>query len=112
MADKSEIQEALGDIVAGKILYDEPMSRYASLCVGGNAGALVFVESEKELIQLVRCARRESPACRRRAGGAGPRQDRAAATRPPRAGGEFRACASRCSGYGWVRSRDRRRTAF
>jgi len=54
MADKSEIQEALGDIVAGKILYDEPMSRYASLCVGGNAGALVFVESEKELIQIVR----------------------------------------------------------
>jgi UDP-N-acetylmuramate dehydrogenase len=54
MADKSEIQEALGDIVAGKILYDEPMSRHASLCVGGNAGALVFVESEKELIQIVR----------------------------------------------------------
>jgi UDP-N-acetylmuramate dehydrogenase len=54
MADKSEIQEALGDIVAGKILYDEPMSRHASLCVGGNAGALVFVESEKELIAIVR----------------------------------------------------------
>ena len=53
MVDKSEIQEALGDIVAGKILYDEPMSRYASLCVGGNAGALVFVESEKELIEIV-----------------------------------------------------------
>ena len=54
MVDKSEIQEALGDIVAGKILYDEPMSRHASLCVGGNAGALVFVESEKELIAIVR----------------------------------------------------------
>lgn len=53
MADRSEIQEALGDIVTGKILYDEPMSRYASLCVGGNAGALVFVESEKELIEIV-----------------------------------------------------------
>src|SRR5664280_395694 len=54
MADKSEIQEALGDIVAGKILYDEPMSRHASLCVGGSAGALVFVENEKELIAIVR----------------------------------------------------------
>jgi UDP-N-acetylmuramate dehydrogenase len=54
MADKSEIQEVLGDIAFGKILYDEPMSRYASLCVGGNADALVFVESEKELIQIVR----------------------------------------------------------
>jgi UDP-N-acetylmuramate dehydrogenase len=54
MADKSEIQEALGDIGFGKILYDEPISSYASLCVGGNAGALVFVESEEELIQIVR----------------------------------------------------------
>jgi UDP-N-acetylenolpyruvoylglucosamine reductase len=53
MADRSEIKEALGDIVAGKILYDEPMSRYASLCVGGNAAALVFVESEEELISIV-----------------------------------------------------------
>jgi UDP-N-acetylmuramate dehydrogenase len=54
MADRSEIKEALGDIVFGKILYDEAMSRYASLGVGGNAGALVFIESEKELIQIVR----------------------------------------------------------
>ena len=54
MADKNEIKEALGDVIAGKILYDEPISRYASLCVGGNAGALVFVESEEELIKIVR----------------------------------------------------------
>ena len=54
MADKNEIREALGDIAIGKILYDEPMSRHASLCVGGNAGALVFVKSEKELIQIMR----------------------------------------------------------
>ena len=53
MADSSEIKKALGDIVAAKILYDEPMSRYASLCVGGNASALVFAESEKELIAIV-----------------------------------------------------------
>ncbi len=54
MADRSEIQKALGDIVSGKILYDEPMSRHASLCVGGNAAALVFIENEEELISIVR----------------------------------------------------------
>jgi UDP-N-acetylmuramate dehydrogenase len=54
MAGKSEIKEAIAEIAIGKILYDEPMSRYTSLCVGGNAGALVFIESEKELIEIVR----------------------------------------------------------
>ena len=38
----------------GKILYDEPMSRYTSLLVGGNADALVFIESEDQLVQIVR----------------------------------------------------------
>jgi len=54
MASKSEITEALVEIAIGKILYDEPMSRHTSLCVGGNADALVFIESEKELIEIVR----------------------------------------------------------
>ena len=54
MARKSEITDALADIAIGKILYDEPMSLYTSLCVGGNAEALVFIESEKELIEIVR----------------------------------------------------------
>ena len=54
MARKSEITDAFADITIGKILYDEPMSRYTSLCVGGNADALVFIESEKELIEIVR----------------------------------------------------------
>ena len=53
MANISKIKEALSDIVSGKILYDEPMSSYASFCLGGNADALVFVESEEELIQIV-----------------------------------------------------------
>ena len=54
MGGKSEIKEAIADIVIGKILYDEPMSCHTSLCVGGNADALVFIESEKELIEIVR----------------------------------------------------------
>jgi len=54
MAGKSEISDALAGIAIGKILYDEPMLRYTSLCVGGNAGALVFVESENQLIEIVR----------------------------------------------------------
>lgn len=57
MGGKSEIKEAIADIVLGKILYDEPMSRYTSLCVGGNADAIVFIESEKELIEIVRSFR-------------------------------------------------------
>jgi UDP-N-acetylmuramate dehydrogenase len=54
MAGKSEMQEALRDAIAGKILYDEPMSRHTSLHVGGNAGALVLVESEYQLVEVVR----------------------------------------------------------
>ena len=54
MAGKNEIKEALGDIIAGKILYDEPMSRHTSLNVGGNADALVFIKNEDQLIEVVR----------------------------------------------------------
>ncbi|MGA2527209.1 MAG: UDP-N-acetylmuramate dehydrogenase [Smithellaceae bacterium] len=54
MADINKIQDALGDIAVGKILYDEPMSRYASLLVGGKADALVFIVNEDQLIQIVR----------------------------------------------------------
>jgi UDP-N-acetylmuramate dehydrogenase len=53
MVDRSEIKEVLGDVVSGGVLYDEPMSRHASLRVGGNAGALIYVGSEKELIDIV-----------------------------------------------------------
>lgn len=54
MVSKTKISEAIADMTIGKILYDEPMSRHTSLCVGGNTEALVFVESEKELIEIVR----------------------------------------------------------
>ena len=58
MVGKSEITDALAGIAIGKILHDEPMSRHTSLCVGGNAGALVFVESENQLIDIVRRLRK------------------------------------------------------
>ena len=54
MAGKNEIKEALGDIIAGKILYDEPMSLHTSLNVGGNADALVFIKNEDQLVEVVR----------------------------------------------------------
>ena len=54
MAVKNEIKEALGSIIAGKILYDEPMSRYTSLKVGGNADALVLIKSEDQLVGVFR----------------------------------------------------------
>ena len=54
MAVKNEIKEALGSIIAGKILYDEPMSRHTSLNVGGNADALVLIKSEDQLVGVVR----------------------------------------------------------
>jgi UDP-N-acetylmuramate dehydrogenase len=54
MARKNEIKEALRDIIAGKILYDEPMSRHTSLNVGGNADALVLIKSEDQLTGVVR----------------------------------------------------------
>jgi UDP-N-acetylmuramate dehydrogenase len=53
MVGKCEIKDALGDIGCGNILFDEPMSRYASLRVGGNAGALIFIECEKQLIEVI-----------------------------------------------------------
>jgi UDP-N-acetylmuramate dehydrogenase len=54
MAGKNEIKEALRNVIAGKILYDEPMSLHTSLNVGGNADALVLIKSEDQLVGVVR----------------------------------------------------------
>jgi UDP-N-acetylmuramate dehydrogenase len=51
MAGKNTLREILGN--SGKIFYDEPMSRHTSLRVGGNADALVIIESEDQLAQIV-----------------------------------------------------------
>jgi UDP-N-acetylmuramate dehydrogenase len=47
-------KEALSGLEGMKVLYDEPMSRHTSLGVGGTADALVFVESEAQLSDLVK----------------------------------------------------------
>jgi len=54
MAGKNEVKKALKNIVVQKILYDEPMARHTSLAVGGCADALVFIENEDQLAQVVR----------------------------------------------------------
>ena len=54
MSGKNDIQEALGDIKAGKVFYDEKMSNHTSLHVGGNADALVLIENENQLIAVIR----------------------------------------------------------
>ncbi len=54
MAVENIIKETLKDISSAKILYDEPMSRHASLCVGGKAEALVMIENEEQLIGIVK----------------------------------------------------------
>jgi len=54
MAVENIIKETLKDITSAKILYDEPMSRHASLCVGGKADALVMIENEEQLIGIVK----------------------------------------------------------
>ncbi len=53
MGGKKKITEVL-DYTCGKIFYDEPMSRHTSLKVGGNADALVIIESEDQLKLIVR----------------------------------------------------------
>jgi UDP-N-acetylmuramate dehydrogenase len=52
MAGRREMTEVLGG-VEGKVFYNEPMSHHTSLKVGGNADALVVIESEDQLAQIV-----------------------------------------------------------
>lgn len=53
MGGKQKITDVL-DGTCGKIFYDEPMSRHASIRVGGNADALVVIENEDQLKLIVR----------------------------------------------------------
>jgi UDP-N-acetylmuramate dehydrogenase len=40
-------------LISGEVLFDEPMSKHASIGAGGRADALVFPESTKELERLI-----------------------------------------------------------
>ncbi len=53
MTGKNDIKEALRDIVAGRILYEEPMSGHTSLQVGGKADALVLIDNKKQLAEVI-----------------------------------------------------------
>jgi UDP-N-acetylmuramate dehydrogenase len=52
MAGFKAIKEVLGNF-RGKVFYDEPISRHTSFCVGGPADALVIIEDEDQLAQVV-----------------------------------------------------------
>lgn len=47
------IQDALDDLNVGKIWYEEPISRHASLKLGGPVDALVMTENEDQLREVV-----------------------------------------------------------
>ena len=54
------ISDALKGVAVGKIWFDEPMSRHASLKLGGKVGALVAAENESQLEEIVRRLREKN----------------------------------------------------
>ncbi|KAF0158739.1 MAG: UDP-N-acetylmuramate dehydrogenase [Syntrophaceae bacterium] len=60
MADGQAIQNALDGLSVGKIWFDEPMSRHASLKLGGKVDALVMTENEDQLGEVVQRLRAKS----------------------------------------------------
>ena len=57
MLKDSTLRKKLRDIVSGKVLFNETMSRHTSIGVGGMADALVSPETVKELGQIITCLR-------------------------------------------------------
>ena len=47
------LREKLRNMVSGKVLFDEPMSRYTSIGVGGIADAVVWPERSEELSRII-----------------------------------------------------------
>lgn len=50
-------RQSLRDMVAGKVLFDEPTKGHTSIGVGGVADALVFPHSRDELRKIISCLR-------------------------------------------------------
>ncbi|HPL97000.1 MAG TPA: UDP-N-acetylmuramate dehydrogenase [Smithellaceae bacterium] len=63
MAAKQTIADALGAIDTERIWFDEPMSRHASLGLGGVVDALVAPENEQQLATMVRGLKKKGIAC-------------------------------------------------
>ena len=47
------LRQKLRDMVSGKVLFDEPMSRHTSIGVGGIADAVVWPERSEELSRII-----------------------------------------------------------
>ncbi|NNE08172.1 MAG: UDP-N-acetylmuramate dehydrogenase [Gemmatimonadetes bacterium] len=58
--ERKEWQRRLGEIVHGRIAFDEPLAAYTTLRVGGPADAIVFPESIEEIRGVVRMTRAQS----------------------------------------------------
>lgn len=62
MTGHRAIRNALDGVTAGNVWFDEPMSRHASLKLGGVADALVMTENEEQLASVVqRLAQKQIP---------------------------------------------------
>lgn len=59
MSGSDDIRAVLGDMDAGRVCYDEPMSLHTSLRVGGKTDALIFIHHEAQLIRVVKTLREE-----------------------------------------------------
>jgi len=59
MAEGSEIGQTISELMQGRVLFDEPMSRHTSIGVGGPADILAFPEGIEELVRLISCLREE-----------------------------------------------------
>jgi UDP-N-acetylmuramate dehydrogenase len=53
MLKDTTLREKLRDMVSGKVLFDEPMSRHTSIGVGGIADAVVWPERSEELSRII-----------------------------------------------------------
>lgn len=53
MLKDTTLRQKLRDIVSGKIMFDEPMSRHTSIGVGGIADAVVWPERSEELSRII-----------------------------------------------------------
>lgn len=62
MTDHREIADALAGLTIGKVMYNEPMALHTSLKMGGHADALILIENEEQLGDVVgRLRAREIP---------------------------------------------------
>jgi len=52
------LRDMLWNVISGKVVFDEPMSRHTSMGVGGTADAFVSPKSAEELRRIIACLKR------------------------------------------------------